>query len=151
MVPYTVPVGSPNNFTVLLVEDEQLFFSWQPPDKEKQNGNITGYRLHCMSSLGSKSILTEDTTAVIASDVLGTNYSCSVSAMSKSGGGPLTYLQITTTNSIDRGGIGNQLPLTSVQFYAAIVGVVAVCLTIIICILLVAVRCYKVKVHKIKK
>ena len=111
-----VPAGSPRNFTVLSMNDETIVFNWQPPDKEKQNGNITSYKLQCTLPLESKSILTEETSAVIASNILGSNFTCSVLAISEEGEGPSSTLQITHQTAIDKCGVDNQ-EATLIQLY----------------------------------
>ena len=69
-----------------------LQLSWDPPEEDKQNGEITGYQVECngtMSSTVSGSITIENLTTF-------TSYDCSVSASNVAGNGPKAYITGTT-------------------------------------------------------
>lgn len=139
----------------MLLGNTHLRFSWLPPEEDKRNGNITGYKLQCSPSLGSELITTMETTVVATGVLLHTDYICSVWASTRAGEGPSTTIQFpfsTFNGTVDVGATREQeLPLTRVQFFLVIATMALVCLIIIICVVVTVFSCYKVKIKSINK
>ena len=72
-----------------------LQLSWDPPEEDKQNGEITGYHVECNGTMsptvsgGIASITVENLTPF-------KSYECSVSALNVAGNGPKASITGTT-------------------------------------------------------
>ena len=80
--------SSPINLTINYFDSTTLLLSWLKP--VPPNGIITEYFINCSSDVNSKYYTnhTTDTTGLISGLQPFTNYTCSVTAYTKVGGGP---------------------------------------------------------------
>ena len=71
-----------------------LQLSWDPPEEDKRNGEITGYQVECngimpLNDITGNTITVENLTPI-------TSYDCSVSASNVAGNGPNASITGTT-------------------------------------------------------
>jgi len=88
----TVPSGPPLKFSVVATTPRSLYFSWEPPRPEEQNGVIVGYVVnvtsnHSMEVLQLYSDL-QETNVSVAGLKPYTVYVCAVAAITIPGVGP---------------------------------------------------------------
>ena len=86
-----VPSGSPINFTIEATTPRTLYFSWEPPLLEQQNGVILGYTVKIVSDDNMRFQLysnqrEENLSATIFKPY--TVYRCAVAAFTTPGTGP---------------------------------------------------------------
>ena len=86
------PSGSPLNFSVEATAPRTLYFSWEPPLLEQQNGVIIGYVVNIISDdIGMMFQIYSDSNATNISATLFTPYTvyrCAVAATTVPGTGP---------------------------------------------------------------
>ena len=90
---YTAPKGPPQNFT-LSPNSRAIFLSWDPPLFLQRNGVIISYLITCNCSCGSRNI--SNTSLIIEELEPFTNYTCSISAATVKGNGPVTAKSVMT-------------------------------------------------------
>ena len=75
-----------------------LQLSWDPPEEDKQNGEITGYQVEWSSAASSNVETVSGGITYITIENLTpfTSYECSVSASNVAGNGPKAYITGTT-------------------------------------------------------
>ena len=75
-----------------------LQLSWDSPEEDKNNGEITGYQVECNSVVSSKvEALSGGITSITVENLIPfTFYDCSVSASNVAGNGPKAYITGTT-------------------------------------------------------
>ena len=88
----TAPSGPPLNFSIEATAPRTLYFSWQPPLPDQQNGVIIGYVVNIIS-VDNQMIFqiysNSSSTYVLATDFTPyTVYRCSVAATTVPGTGP---------------------------------------------------------------
>lgn len=141
----TAPVGSPVNLTVAQRNNGKVLFSWLPPNEEKQNGIITGYRLYCSPALaGSEIVSTERTQVELSSAALNSNYTCYVLAATRAGEGPPAVISFQFSSPVS-GEIGQELPLTRVEFFILVFSLLFVFIGALLCVVVGACLVYRNK------
>ena len=82
---------------------EMVFFSWQPPPPDQQNGVITGYDIVCTPSSGSGEPVNGMSDGALNATVgmltPATQYSCTITASTSAGTGPGTTVTVVTCES----------------------------------------------------
>ena len=75
-----------------------LQLSWDPPEEDKWNGEITGYQVEWSSAASSnvETVLGGTTSITIENLTPFTSYECSLSASNVAGNGPKAYITGTT-------------------------------------------------------
>ena len=86
---------------VALIADfpEMLFFSWQPPPPNLQNGMITEYTIVCTPSGGGQHVEYVNDVSLNATVVMftpATQYNCAFTASTSAGPGVETVLPVLT-------------------------------------------------------
>ena len=72
-----------------------LQLSWDPPEEDKRNGEITGYQVECNGTMPIA--VPANTTSITVEHLTpSTMYTCSVSASNVAGNGPKAYVTATT-------------------------------------------------------
>ena len=91
--------SSPVNLTINYFDSTTLLLSWLEP--VPSNGIVTEYFINCSSDVISKYYTnrTTNTTKLISGLQPFTNYTCSVTAYTKVGGGPITLVRGQTDQS----------------------------------------------------
>ena len=87
----TVPSGSPLNFSTEATAPRSLYFSWEPPLLEQQNGVIIGYTVNIVSDDNMMFQLYSEQHATNLSATIFkpyTVYRCAVAAITMPGTGP---------------------------------------------------------------
>ena len=96
-----VPSGPPLNFSTEATTPRTLYFSWEPPLLEQQNGVIIGYTLNIVSDdSGMMFQLYPDQHAMNLSATIFkpyTVYRCAVAAITTPGTGPYSDYVVTLT------------------------------------------------------
>ena len=84
---------------VTSVNPSSLYVSWQPPPEIHRNGIITGYVIEYTRSGGSSDMVTvtSGTTHTISGLVPFVEYSVTVAAMTSSGTGPSSDLEVQSS------------------------------------------------------
>lgn len=90
---FTAPTGPPLNFTID-VTGTTLEFSWEQPAEELRSGLIRYYTLICSS--GVTFYLNNVTMFSVDDYILDTEYTCTLSASTSGGEGPITTASATT-------------------------------------------------------
>ena len=72
-----------------------LQLSWDPPEEDKRNGEITGYQVECNGTM-SPTVSGSITSITVENLTPFTSYDCSVSASNVAGNGPKAYITGTT-------------------------------------------------------
>ena len=79
---------------------EMVFFSWQPPPPDQQNGVITRYDIVCTPSSGSGETVNGMSggtlNATVGMFIPGTQYSCNITASTSAGTGPGNTVTVVT-------------------------------------------------------
>ena len=90
MVP--VPSGPPLNFSIEATTSHTLYFTWEPPLLEQQNGVILGYTVNIVSDDNSMmfQLYSDDHATNLSATVFKpyTVYRCAVAAFTTPGTGP---------------------------------------------------------------
>jgi len=85
---------------------EMVFFSWQSPPPDQQNGVITRYDIVCTPSSGSgepvNGMSGGTLNATVGMFIPGTQYSCTITASTSAGTGPGNTVTVVTCELIDR-------------------------------------------------
>ena len=86
---------------VILIDDipEMLFFSWQPPPPNQQNGMITEYTIVCTPSGGGQRVEYVNDISLNATVMMftpTTQYNCAFTASTSAGPGVETVLPVLT-------------------------------------------------------
>ena len=89
------PNGPPLNLMVTASGFRALQLSWDPPEEDKQNGEITGYQVEC-NGTKSSNVSGGITSFTVEKLTPFTTYNCSVSSSNKAGNGPKAYITGTT-------------------------------------------------------
>ena len=83
---------------------EMVFFSWQSPPPDKQNGVITRYDIACTPSSGSGEPVNGRSdgalNATVEMFIPGTQYSCTITASTSAGTGPGITVTVATCELI---------------------------------------------------
>ena len=92
------PEGPPLNLMVIASGSRALQLSWECPEEDKQNGEITGYIVECNSRNSSTVLDTRGNITSVTVENLApfTMYICSVSASNIAGSGPKANITGTT-------------------------------------------------------
>jgi len=94
ITPQEAPSGPPLNFTIEVITPRTLYFSWEPPPLEQQNGVIIGYVVQIISDdsgLVFQIFSNGNSTNVSATHFIPyTVYRCTVAATTVPGTGPYT-------------------------------------------------------------
>ena len=85
---------------------EMVFFSWQSPPPDKQNGVITRYDIVCTPSSGSgepvNGMSASALNATVGMFIPATQYNCTITASTSAGTGPGNTLRMVTCELNDR-------------------------------------------------
>ena len=88
---FAVPVAPPTNITIIEVSAHSVVLSWEPPPKEYQNGQITGYVVTVHEKTKLKQTMdTIDNGTTVSSLDGNTQYLFSVAAKTHVGTGPFS-------------------------------------------------------------
>ena len=83
---------------------EMVFFSWQPPPPDQQNGLITRYDIVCTPSSDSgepvNSMSNGALNATVGMFIPATQYSCTITASTSAGTGPGITVTVATCELI---------------------------------------------------
>ena len=92
------PDGPPLNLMVTASGSRALQLSWDPPEEDKQNGEITGYQVEWSIATSSNvEIVSGGITSFTVENLTPfTTYNCSVSSSNVAGNGPKAYMTGTT-------------------------------------------------------
>ena len=95
------PDAPPQNITVSVIDDfpEMLFFSWQPPPPNLQNGMITEYTIVCTPSGSGPSVeYVNDVNfnGTVMMFTPATQYTCAFTASTSAGPGIAAVLPVLT-------------------------------------------------------
>ncbi|XP_050396200.1 neogenin isoform X2 [Patella vulgata] len=95
------PSDVPQNFTLEVSSATRIIVRWEPPPKDKQNGQITGYKIRYKKKGDRRGepVLTDGNRNNYALTELqkGTEYQVRISALTVNGSGPATMWQFATT------------------------------------------------------
>ena len=84
---------------------EMVFFSWQPPPPDQQNGVITRYDIVCTPSSGSgepvNGMSNGALNATVGMFTPATQYSCTITASTSAGIGPGNAVTVVTCELIE--------------------------------------------------
>ena len=72
-----------------------LQLSWEPPEEDKQNGEITGYQVECNGTM-SPTVSGDITSTRVENLTPFASYECSLSASNVAGNGPIASITGTT-------------------------------------------------------
>jgi len=104
----TAPDAAPQSVMLEYDRDtpEMVFFSWQPPPPDQQNGVITRFDIVCTPSSGSGesvSGMNSDSAlnATVGMFTPATQYSCTITASTNAGTGPGNTVAVVTCELIE--------------------------------------------------
>lgn len=97
------PSGTPLNFAANANSSRVVILSWEPPQLQQQNGDITGYIVAVIPIIGGERMNyeTDEHSLVVEGLLPHTTYECIVAAMTSVGTGP--FSRIVTVDTHEEG------------------------------------------------